>query len=169
MRGNSRASTGCQGSCPALTQDTSTNHSWVRLDFSKKRRLWEDQAEIQGVRDPRGSGMCLGKMLRVSRWHVSVSGTEKREPEGVRVGVFLCLCPCFANTIVSDVVQMVCGKHSAVSVAENWWWRRVMLLPFQTRCRKDVWESDSNREENQKPLTKAGQSDVTLRLCELFA
>lgn len=44
-----------------------------------------------------------------------------------------------------------------------------MLLPFQTRCRKDVWESDSNREENQKPLTKAGQSDVTLRLCELFA
>lgn len=44
-----------------------------------------------------------------------------------------------------------------------------MLLPFQARCRKDVWESDSKREENQKLLTKGGQSDVTLRLCELFA
>lgn len=41
-------------------------------------------------------------------------------------------------------------------------------FPSKLDCRKDVWESDSNREENQKPLTKAGQSDVTLRLCELF-
>lgn len=40
-----------------------------------------------------------------------------------------CLCPCFANTISSDIVQSVCRKHSAVSVAENLWWRRLVLLP----------------------------------------
>lgn len=69
MRGDSGAGwdqgngTAWQGPAPLLGTllQTVPERGRVGLDFSREGRTWEGQTGIQGIRDPRGTGMCWGK------------------------------------------------------------------------------------------------------------
>lgn len=131
--------------CPSTGGAASTNQAQARQSRAGFQQRGENVRRSDwnpSGRDPRGTG----KMLRASGC-ARISGTRWK------MGMWRWESGC-----ISMLVSLFCKHHLAryctnrVGNIQQRVLQRTcdgdMLLPFQTRCRKTVWESHSNREEN---------------------